>query len=199
MPKLAPHFIPHHYPSNQLMSCMDRRLVEAAGHSHAVELKHSMFLLSLWKNVTVYSAIFSMFVHSPLWGEKAFCIRVVEGRVKCALAVSPLSDNSLWNKYLYTIPVSYNNSRSSCSCVQITVILCMKVLLKQIMSLCKQHITRWHQSARLYYWEQISHPLIYHLFSRTKGQRSVHLHCSSPQIPRRHSIHLERKTNKQLD
>lgn len=111
---------------------------------------------------------------------------------------------SFWNKYLYTMSVSVPirpGLMQKLKAQQLFIVLCTNcchcnhVLSLNLLRSCQQHVTRWHQSARFIYWEHISHPVICHLFCGTKGQRSVQLYCSSPQIPRLHSVHLERKTN----
>lgn len=91
------HFISQCYLSRQLVCCKDRRLSEAADHSHAVELKHSICCTLIIIFVTVYGAVVSIFVtvhprivFSSLREGKAFCIRVPH---KC----------SFWNKRLHTI------------------------------------------------------------------------------------------------
>lgn len=70
------HFTPHHYPSNQLVSCMDRGLAETAGHSHAVELKHSVCFYSHCE----YRDCLQCYLFYVCWltaaRGKAFCIRV---------------------------------------------------------------------------------------------------------------------------
>lgn len=118
---------------------------------------------------------------------------------------------SLWNKCFHNGSFSVSDSWSNVDIKHtktnkqtqqlFIVFLCKKhccnVLQRKgkILRLLNLMSTRWHWSARLDYWEQISHPVIYHLFSGTKGQRSIHLHCSSPQILRDHRIYLERETN----
>lgn len=69
------HFTPHHYPSNQLMSCMDRTTRRGSWslpRSRAETL--CMFVFSLWISWLSPALSFLCFVGE---GEKAFCTRVL--------------------------------------------------------------------------------------------------------------------------